>query len=120
MIRTVSDQRNETTENRFGGVGPVHMAHAMEKTDLLANCRLLARITLPPGSSIGYHQHDKEEEVYYILSGQGTVNDNGETRTVNPGDAVYTGNGAFHSIANETNEPLEFLGIVLTYEPPQR
>ncbi|MCL2852675.1 MAG: cupin domain-containing protein [Defluviitaleaceae bacterium] len=120
MFKTVSEQRQDTSENRFGGNGKVVMDHVMEKTDVLGNCRLFARVTLEPGCSIGYHQHDKEEEIYYILSGQAVVNDNGETRTVYPGDAVYTGNGAFHSIENQSDAPLEFLGVILTYQPPER
>ena len=120
MFKTASEQRRETSEKRFGGNGTVSICHAAEKGDLLANCRLFAKITLEPGGSIGYHQHEREEEIYYILSGQGVVNDNGDIRTVYPGDSVITGNGAFHSIENQSDSPLEFLGVILTYQPPER
>ena len=115
MIRTKEEQRQETHEKRLGGNGFVHMTHIMEKEDLLGNCRLFAILKLDPGSSLGYHAHEGEEEVYYILKGQGVVNDNGAVRTVNPGDAVYTGNGGSHSIENQGSEPLEFVAVVLTY-----
>ena len=32
----------------------------------------------------------------------------------------YDGNGASHSIENQGDKPLEFLGIILTYQPPER
>jgi mannose-6-phosphate isomerase-like protein (cupin superfamily) len=120
MYKMIPEQRQENLENFRDGKGPVQVTHIMEKTELRANCRLFSKVTLPPGSSIGYHLHDKEEEVYFILSGQGEVNDNGEIRTVNPGDAVLTGNGASHSIENKSDKPLEFIGAVLTYNPPER
>ena len=120
MLKKAQECRQEKAEGRFGGNGVAVISHIMEKTELLANCRLFAKITLDPGCSIGYHQHAQEEEIYYILSGQGVVNDNGDIRTVYPGDAVYTGNGAYHSIENQGDAPLEFLGVILTYQPPER
>jgi len=120
MVKTKQEQRQESTENRFGGNGTVHLNHIVEKNEMLANCRLFARITLNQGCSIGYHAHNDEEEVYYILSGQGVVNDNGTIYTVNPGDSVLTGNGASHSIENQCAEPMEMVAVVLTYQPPER
>ena len=37
----------------------------------------IGHCVLPPGTSIGYHQHNAAEEVYYVMSGTGrmTVND---------------------------------------------
>jgi len=120
MVKTKQEQRQESVEKRFGGNGTIHITQIIEKTELLANCRLFARMTINPGCSLGYHQHENEEEIYYILSGQGVVNDNGTMRTVNPGDAVLTGNGASHSIENQGTEPLELVATVLTYQPPER
>ena len=120
MLKGLAQQRYETANERYGGKGEMKINHVFEKSELLANCRLFARVVLDQGCSIGYHQHDQEEEIYYILSGQGIVNDNGETHTVNPGDAVYTGNGSFHSIENQGESPLEFLAVILTYQTPQR
>ncbi|MCL2618445.1 MAG: cupin domain-containing protein [Defluviitaleaceae bacterium] len=120
MFKTTSQYRTESTEGRYGGKGVAVVSHVMEKTELLANCRLFARIRLDPGCSIGWHTHDQEEEVYYILSGEAVVNDDGVIRTVYPGDSVYTGNGGSHSIENQGSEPMEFLGVILTYQPPER
>jgi len=120
MFKTESLQRRESREKFRDGKGVSLLCNIVEKEELLGNCRFFGKITLDPGCSIGYHQHDREEEVYYILSGQGVVNDNGDTRTVNPGDSVLTGNGAFHSIENQGDVPLEFIGVILTYDPPER
>jgi mannose-6-phosphate isomerase-like protein (cupin superfamily) len=37
-----------------------------------------------------------------------------------PGEVMYTGSGESHSIANEGTEPLEFVSIIMTYQPPER
>ena len=67
------------------------------------------------GCSIGYHLHDGEEEIFYILSGTGTVTEGDTTSVVGPGDAVLTGGGGGHSIENPGEEPLDFLATILLY-----
>lgn len=51
-------------------------------------------------------------EVYYILSGQGEMHIDEETRLVEPGDAVYIPPNAKQFIRNSGAEPLVFLCIV--------
>ena len=61
------------------------------------------KITLEPGCSIGTHPHHQEEEIYYVLSGKGIVEDNGKTYEIEPGDALKTGGGEFTPLP--TTEP---------------
>ena len=120
MIKRKSDMRHDPKEALRGGDGVTVFDHIMEKTELLGNCRIFCKATLEPGASIGYHQHDQEEEVYYILSGVATVNDNGQEVVLHPGDAHSAGNGGSHSIANHGEGLLEFLAVILTYQAPER
>ncbi len=60
-----------------------------------------------PGGSEGVHTHnigDEEmgsyDEFYYILSGEGVMEIDGELVPVKPGDHVVTPNGVAHGIAN--------------------
>ena len=48
---------------------------------------MIATITLEPGCSIGEHVHEKEEEVFYIIQGTATYDDNGTETVLHPGDA---------------------------------
>lgn len=67
---------------------------------------------LKPGSSIGYHLQ-KEDEIYYVISGKGTMQMNGKTFAVKPGDAILTRPGSSHGIApNPGND----LTIMIVYE----
>jgi mannose-6-phosphate isomerase-like protein (cupin superfamily) len=120
MIKRQSGIRREPMEKARGGVGVAIFDHILEKTEMKANCRMFTKITLEPGASIGSHQHADEEDVYYIVRGLATVTDNGKTCTMYPGEVMYTGSGESHSIANEGTEPLEFVSIIMTYQPPER
>lgn len=67
---------------------------------------------LKPGSSIGYHLQ-KEDEIYYILTGNGTMQMNGKTFAVKPGDAILTRPGSSHGIAPNADNDLV---ILIVYE----
>ena len=116
MIRKSGTYRTELRENMRGGSGSVKIEHFWEPgSEILAPNRLMARITLEPGCSVGFHPHDGEEELYYILSGKAKVNDNGIEAELQVGDCTLTGNGAGHSIACAGDEPLVIMAIVSTY-----
>ena len=120
MIKRQSAIRREPMEKARGGVGVAIFDHILEKTEMRTNCRMFTKITLEPGTSIGYHKHVKEEDIYYIMTGIATVCDNDEIRTLYPGEVLYTGSGDSHSIANDGDVPLQFISIILTYETPER
>jgi len=115
MIKKAEEMKLEIREKMRGGSGNVEILHILNMDEVKGKVRLFAKITLNPGSSIGMHQHEGEEEAYYILNGIARVNDNGTEKIVKPGDVVLTGNGASHSIENAADEPLEFIAVILLY-----
>lgn len=67
--------------------------------------------TIPPGTSEGVHTHhvgDKEQgsfdEFYYIISGSGEMEIDGEKVPVSAGDHVMTPNGVAHGIENTSSQ----------------
>jgi mannose-6-phosphate isomerase-like protein (cupin superfamily) len=115
MIKRIADMEREVREKMRGGSGSVEILHIFRKEELKGKVRLLARLRLGPGSSIGYHMHEGEEEIFYILSGKGLVTEQGVSSPVGPGDAVLTGGGGGHSIENQDAEPLELIATILVY-----
>jgi mannose-6-phosphate isomerase-like protein (cupin superfamily) len=115
MVKKATDRVLEIKKNLRGGAGDVELLHVFNEKELKGHCRLFAQITLQPGCSIGHHIHENEEEVYHILSGIGTVDDNGVEKQLNPGDSMLIGNGEAHSITNNGNVPLVFLAVILLY-----
>jgi len=98
-----------------GGEGEVEILELLAPTELTGKARLIARLTLKQGCSIGYHDHLQEEEIFYILSGEGVFTENGRESIVRTGDATLTGNGSGHSIRNDRPEPLVIMAVILLF-----
>ncbi|SES15029.1 cupin domain-containing protein [Pedobacter rhizosphaerae] len=100
--------KNEPGTHNGGGetIGFNFFAHAKNlKT-------VFRKRILRPGSSIGYHLQ-KEDEIYYVISGNGIMQMNGKTFAVKPGDAILTRPGSSHGIKpNPDND----LVILIAYE----
>jgi mannose-6-phosphate isomerase-like protein (cupin superfamily) len=67
---------------------------------------------LKPGSGIGLHEQ-KEDEIYYVLSGTGTMTLDGKTVGIHPGTAILTRTGSTHSLKQTGGEDLV---ILINYE----
>jgi len=115
VLHTSQEMTVEQRENMRGGKGTVVIKHLFKQEELTGKARLVAEITIPAGGAIGFHQHDREEEIYYFISGQGKVLDQDEARTVRPGDALLTGGGKGHSVENTGSESLVIMAVILLY-----
>lgn len=115
MIKNANKMISEIKHQMRDGKGDVELTHIFKQDELKGKARLVARITINPSCSIGLHEHVAEEEIYYIINGKGIVNDNGIEREISAGDAVLTGDGAFHSIENREDIPLQLLAVILVY-----
>ncbi|MGI6129653.1 MAG: cupin domain-containing protein [bacterium] len=115
MLRRAEEMRKEIGVNLRDGQGQAQIVHILESSrdELNGKGKMFAQITLPPGASVGLHQHVGDSETYYILSGCGLVNDNGTEVAVSAGDVVLTRDGESHSIANNGNEDLVFIALIL-------
>jgi mannose-6-phosphate isomerase-like protein (cupin superfamily) len=67
---------------------------------------------LKPGSGIGYHEQ-KEDEVYYVLSGHGVMTLDDTPIDVGPGTAILTRPGSSHGLRQTGSEDLV---IFIAYE----
>lgn len=114
MVVRRSEMTQESREKMRGGEGPVQITNLVDPAKL-PHGRLLAELTLPPGSSIGVHAHGSETEYFILLSGEAVVADNGTDRVVAPGDLVITGGGATHGIRNTGVEPVRLIALILTH-----
>lgn len=106
----------ETTimENPCGGKGTMTIEHLLSAAEMKDKCGLYARVTLPAGASLGYHEHHGNGESYFILSGEGVYDDNGVKRIVKAGDATWTPDGSGHGLDNtEGKEPIVFIALIV-------
>lgn len=69
----------------------------------------LAEEVLPPGAAVIRHHHLQTEEVYYILSGEGEMVVENETRNVKSGDAIFIPRAKTHTLKNTGTEQMTLL-----------
>ncbi|MEE1113608.1 MAG: cupin domain-containing protein [Eubacterium sp.] len=103
----------ETIYGLAGGKGPAYLHHIVGRAELLGHGRMYAKVILPPGSSVGWHQHVHDTEPYYILKGDPDFIDNDRSVTrVHPGDVCVINVGEWHSLENNTDSDVEFMALI--------
>jgi len=70
---------------------------------------------LPPGASIGTHKHEHNSEVLFILSGEGTIIEDGVSSSLHAGQCSYCPEGHTHSLLNTGESNLEFYCVVPSF-----
>ncbi len=117
MIKKNGEYKIDLRKEMRGGNGEVKIEHLWDAgTELKADTRLWARLTLAPSCSIGFHNHDNEEEVFYIVSGNAEADDNGTPVKLSAGDTILTGNGAGHAIKNIGEADLVIIAVISSYK----
>ena len=69
----------------------------------------------PSGTLAAPHTHETQEEIIYILAGEGAIITDGETVRLEPGLAVFIPPGLPHRIRADGQEPLK---LVTLFSPP--
>jgi quercetin dioxygenase-like cupin family protein len=108
-VRNAAQVEPQVRPSIHGGDGSFEMRFVYGPDDLVSALRVFELCRMPPGTSIGEHLHDDTEEIYFILSGVGTMTLDGEEREVRVGDAVLTQPLARHGIRNPGPADLEVL-----------
>ncbi len=117
MFKKSADFSRETRTAMRDGNGSVQLEHIWKPgEDLGSPVRMYSRLILNPGCSIGWHVHQNEEEIFYILRGNALLNDNGSEVHAVPGDSIVTRSGEGHSVACEGSDTLEILAVIIRYQ----
>lgn len=116
MIKREKDMTKTVKPNMRGGTGSAEIKELLDVGEYKGAARLVAEITLEPGSSIGEHVHDNEEEIFYILEGVAGYDDNGTRVLLYKGDSCICRAGEKHSLANASaTETLRVAAVILTF-----
>lgn len=113
MIKKAADMNTEYRPNMRDGNGTVELTSFATPEELNHKGRLFANITLKPGCSIGYHVHEADSELFYLMKGQVLYNDNGTEHTLTAGDVMICPAGTGHSIANNGEEDAEVIAVIV-------
>lgn len=97
--------KGEQFESRFARIGPLVGAK-----DLGYSYDIV-----PPGKrSCPFHSHRGEEEMFFIISGSGTLRYGSEVRKLRAGDVICCPTGGpdtAHQIVNDSNADLTYLSV---------
>ena len=93
-----------------------HMRDGDGTVEINGNAKMIAKLVLKPGCSIGEHTHEGEEEIICIAKGNAEYNDNGTMVTLHEGDSCVCLGGQTHGIRNASDtENLEAFAVILLY-----
>jgi len=92
------------TQNIVGGVSPIQATNFA-----------MGNVTLEPhnglvGGQVPWHNQD-QEEVYFIVEGEGEMCLGSERIAVKSGQAVYIPSGVFHQLTNIGSTPLRMIYV---------
>ena len=113
MIRKAADCKKVYNEKMRGGNGTVQITNFATPEELNNKGRLFANITLNPGCSIGFHMHENESELFYVMKGEALYNDNGTEYPFSAGDVMLCPAGTGHAVANNSEETVELCAIII-------
>jgi mannose-6-phosphate isomerase-like protein (cupin superfamily) len=96
IVLNVSSQKPFTTKDGS------RIRSILDTTNAPVLNQSLAEASIPAGRATDRHYHRKSEEFYFLLEGEGTMEIEGKTRLVVPGDAILIPPGAWHQITAST------------------
>ena len=113
MVRK-KHERIHDSKQAFGGQGVMEADRILnDEAELQGKGRLFNHVYLAKNCEIGWHVHQGEGEVYYILSGSGEYSDNGNIVTLEAGDVAFCPDGEGHGIINLSDETLELIALII-------
>jgi mannose-6-phosphate isomerase-like protein (cupin superfamily) len=99
-----------------GGKGTVRYRRALGPEVFRTNWGYVDHVVIPSSASLGYHRHNLQEEIYYVISGQGRALVNGESATISAGDAVPVRLREAHTFESSASGDLELMVIGIALE----
>ena len=113
MIKKAADCKKMYNEKMRGGNGTVEVTSFATPEELNNKGRLFANITLHPGCGIGFHMHENESELFYVMKGEAVYNDNGIEYPVSTGDVMVCPAGTGHAVSNNSTEDVALCAVIV-------
>jgi mannose-6-phosphate isomerase-like protein (cupin superfamily) len=91
------------------GEGLVRSVRGLADRDFETNLQFVDYVEMPVGTSIGVHRHGDNEELYFLLEGEGVMTVDGREYVVRTGDLVLNRRGGTHGLRNESGASIRLL-----------
>ena len=106
MIIDYQQIEEEKVLNFKGGNGELDTRNFVDEKNKIMMSRL------NPGANIGYHMHEMNSEIIFILSGEGHFEYDDTVEKVKAGDVHYCPMGHSHAFYNDGDGDLAYFAIV--------
>jgi mannose-6-phosphate isomerase-like protein (cupin superfamily) len=73
-------------------------------------------VQVPVGTAIGRHRHSRTEEIYFVLSGRGRMDQDGVRTEIGPGDLIMSRRDVTHAMDVVGDDAVELL-VIEIYPP---
>ena len=113
MIINPNEYKLDIREHMRGGDGTVKIENFVSAAELNDKGRLFGKIIIEPNCSIGYHVHEHDAELFYIIKGTAQYTDGDKVVEVKAGDTMVCPTGTGHSIANRGSETVELVALIV-------
>lgn len=116
MIKNYLTAEKQRQESSHGGTGAVDLYEIWGKSDFQGDVDFIDRVVVPPDSTIGFHKHGKNEEMYIVLEGKGLMKIENEEIPVSKGDMILNPMGGRHGLVNNSSENIDLLVIQISID----
>jgi mannose-6-phosphate isomerase-like protein (cupin superfamily) len=116
MIKNYLTAVKQRQESSHGGTGTVDLYEIWGKSDFRSDVDFIDRVVVPPDSTIGFHKHGENEEMYIVLEGNGLMNIENEEIPVSKGDMILNPGGGRHGLVNNSAENIDLLVIQINID----
>ena len=114
-IKRKSDGERVDFENCHNGIGTVHGLNMLIPEESEYGYQWFHYDRIPDGTTIAEHPHEKSEEIYYILEGEGTLLFDGTSTPMKTGDISLVSDGHSHGFENFSGK--DVIMIVVEIRP---
>ncbi len=112
MYKMVEELKKDVWKNNLGK-DYLYLTDLADFDASNPDIKFFSLIQLKPGEEVQYHMHVGESETYFILSGKGVYNDNGNKVDAVPGMVTLTPSGEGHSLKNTGDDMLTFIALIV-------
>ena len=109
MIKNYLTTEMQLQECSHDGTGPVELFEVWENSDFRSGIDFIDRVVVPPGSTIGFHKHGNNEEMYIVLKGTGSMKIEDDEIVVKRGDMILNPAGGSHGLTNDSAKDIDIL-----------
>jgi mannose-6-phosphate isomerase-like protein (cupin superfamily) len=109
-VRSLRDDRLAEVV-AHGGEGRIGFLRVFDRHDFASPLHFVDYAVLPPGASIGRHTHGRDEELYLVLAGTGTMHLDGREFRVGPGSVILNRAGGTHGLRNDSDQEIRLFVV---------